>query len=76
MFVVCFCEFKAQQCLGQQYGLKTLSTTRKPPFLTKFGPWLQVQASGFELMTPILEAVFSNHQAIHHPQTTIITLAL
>ena len=57
----CFCGFKAQQCLGQRYGLKTLSTTRKPPFLTKFGLRLQVQASGFELTTPILEAVSSNH---------------
>ena len=47
-----FCGFKAQQCLGQRYGLKTLSTTRKPPFLTKFGLRLQVQASGFELTTP------------------------
>ena len=57
-FVCCFCEFKAQQCLGQWYGLKTLSTTRKPPSLTKFGLRLQVQASGFEL---ILEAACSNH---------------
>ena len=58
---VCFCGFKAQQCLGQRYGLKTLSTTRKPPFRTKFGLRLQVQASGFELTTPILEAARSNH---------------
>ena len=29
-----FCGFKAQQCLGQQYGLQTLSTSREPPFLT------------------------------------------
>ena len=29
-----FCGFMAQQCLGQRYGLKTLSTTRKSPFLT------------------------------------------
>ena len=28
-----------------------------PLFLTKFGLWLQVQASGFELTTPILQAV-------------------
>ena len=53
--------FGEQQCLGQRYGLKTLSTTRKPPFLTKFGLRLQVQASGFELTTPILEAACSNH---------------
>ena len=57
----CFCGFKAQQCLGQRYGLKTLSTTRKPPFLTKIGLRLQVQASNFELTTPILEAARSNH---------------
>ena len=42
----------AQTCLGQGYGLKTLSTNRKLPFLTKFGRRLQVQASGFKLMTP------------------------
>ena len=61
LLFVCFCRFKAQQ-LGQRYGLNTLSTTtRKPPFLTKFGLRLQVQASGFELTTPILEAVRSNH---------------
>ena len=52
---------------GPQYGLQTLSTTRKPPFLTKFGLRLQVQASGFELMNPILEAARSNHWAIHYP---------
>ena len=57
----CLCGFKAQQCLGQRYGLKTLSTTKKPPFLTKFGLRLQVQAYGFELTTPILEAARSNH---------------
>ena len=51
-----FCGFKAQQCPGQRYGLKTLSTTRKPPFLAKFGLRLQVQAPGFQLTTPILEA--------------------
>ena len=59
-----FCLFlwlKAQQCLGQWYVLKTLSTTRKPSFLTKFGLRLQVQASGFELTTPKLEAARSNH---------------
>ena len=50
----------AQQCLGQRYGLKTLLTTRKPPFLTKFGLRFQVQASGFELTTPILEAARFN----------------
>ena len=58
---VCFRWFKAQQCLGQRYGLKTLSTTRKLPFLTKFGLRLQVQASGLELTTPLLEAARSNH---------------
>ena len=57
----CFLRFKAQQCLGQRYGLKALSTTRKPPFLTKFALRLQVQASEFELTTPILEAARSNH---------------
>ena len=51
----------AQQCLGQRYGLKTLSTTRKPPFITKFGLRLQVQASGFQLTTPILKAARSNN---------------
>ena len=49
------------------YGLKTLSTTRKPPFLTKFGLRLPVQASGFELTTAIVEAARSNHLCIHHP---------
>ena len=43
------------------YSLKTLSTTRKPPFLAKFGLRLQVQASGLELTTPMLEAGRSNH---------------
>ena len=57
----CFCGFKAQQCLDQRYGLKTLSTTRKPPFLTKFGLRLQVQASGFKLTTPILTDACSSH---------------
>ena len=68
----CFCGFKAHQCLGQRYGLKTLSTTRKPPFLMKFGLRLQVQASGFKLTTPIFEAERSNHQAIH--QSTCIVI--
>ena len=47
---VVFCRFKAQQCLGQRCGLKTLYTTRTPPFLTKFGLRLQVKASGFKLV--------------------------
>ena len=41
--------------------LRPFTTSRKPPFLTKFGLRLQVQAPGFELTTPILEAARSNH---------------
>ena len=61
LLFVCLCGFKAQQCLGHRYGLKTLSTTRKPPFLTKFGLRLQVRSLGIKLTTPILEAARSNH---------------
>ena len=52
----CLCGFKAQQCLRQWYGLKTLSTTRKPPFLTKVGLRLQVQALDSNSRPPILRA--------------------
>ena len=41
--------FKAQQCLGQRYGLKTLSTTRKAPFLTKV--WSPASSASFGIRT-------------------------
>ena len=62
----CFCGFKAQQCLGQRYGDPFYN--QKAPFPHEVWSPLQVQASGFELTTPILEAARSNHEAIHHPQ--------
>ena len=45
--LVCFCSFKAQQCL------KTFSTTRKPPFLTKFGLLVHIH------ITSLLSLYFS-----------------
>ena len=53
--VCCFCGFKAQQCLGQRYGLKTLSTTRKPPkkvrHASRWGPWKPTTYGAFPLHT-------------------------
>ena len=48
----CLCWFKAQQCLGQRYGLKTLSTTRKSPFLTKFWSPASSASSGIRTHDP------------------------
>ena len=43
--IVCLCGFKAQQCLGQRFGLKTLSTTGKPPFLHEV--WSPASSASF-----------------------------
>ena len=50
--LVCCCRFQAQQCLGQRFGLKTRSTTRKPPFLTKFWSPASSASSGIRTHEP------------------------
>ena len=45
--------------------LRPFLQPESPPFLTKFGLRLQVQASGFELTTPILEALTTRLYTIH-----------
>ena len=52
---VCSCGFKAHQCLGQRYGLKTLSTTGKPPFLTKLGSALTNAWASGTVLRPFLQ---------------------
>ena len=54
----CFCGFKAQQCMGQRYGLKTLSTTRKPPFPH------EVLVSGFKLRDSKSRPPYSRPRAL------------
>ena len=68
--VVVFAGLRLNNAWASGTVLRPSSTTRKPPFLTEFGLRLQVQASRFELTTPILEAARSNHWAIHHPRIT------
>ena len=55
-------------CLGQRYGLKTLSITRKPPFLTRVWSSASSASSGIQTYDSahILEVNCSSPSAMHH----------
>ena len=45
-----------------------VSTTRKPPFLTKLCPRLQVQAPGFKLTIPILDHLIARLEILYNKE--------
>ena len=47
----CLCRFSAQQCLGQWFGLKTLSTTRKSLSLARKRIWSPASSASFGIWT-------------------------
>ena len=64
----CFNTYSASQRVSQLWlSLRQILPVAWLLFLTKFGLRIQVQATVFELTTPTLEAVSSNHWAVHHP---------